>query len=175
MSSASSFSVLTTSAVLAPGQSLIDTLRFTPAAPGSAIADIVIVSNASSSPDTLEVGGIGKALTGIEISQTGVADEFGLIQNYPNPFNPSTTIRYALPYRSTVRIEVFNVLGQVVADLINGEQSAGFLRSTCGTPRFPAECISTGSRRCRPMILRSGLRPLERCFCSSDHDRNQKS
>ena len=126
MSSASSFSVRTPSAVLAPGQSLIDTLRFTPAAPGSAIADVVIVSNASSSPDTLEVGGIGKALTGIEISQTGVPGQFGLIQNYPNPFNPSTTIRYALPYRSTVRIEVFNVLGQVVADLINGEQSAGF-------------------------------------------------
>jgi hypothetical protein len=35
-------------------------------------------------------------------------------------------IRYALPYRSTVRIRVFNVLGQLITELFSGEEAAGY-------------------------------------------------
>jgi len=52
--------------------------------------------------------------------------EYRLAQNYPNPFNPSTTIEYALPNRSNVRIVITNMLGQQVALLVNGEQEAGY-------------------------------------------------
>ena len=51
---------------------------------------------------------------------------YELAQNYPNPFNPSTTIRYALPVTSRVKLTVYNVLGQVVGELVNQEQMAGW-------------------------------------------------
>ncbi len=45
--------------------------------------------------------------------------EFRLYQNYPNPFNPSTAIAFDLPTRSKVRLTIYNVLGQPVAELTN--------------------------------------------------------
>ena len=111
---------------LSPGQSFTDTLTFSPSSIGLVQTSILIVSNSGTSPDTLMVDGSGQSATGVELSQTGVPDQFGLSQNFPNPFNPSTLIRYALPYRSAVRIQVFNVLGQLIAELVSGDQAAGY-------------------------------------------------
>ena len=51
--------------------------------------------------------------------------DYSLEQAYPDPFNPTTVIEYTLPVNSRVRMQVVNVLGQVVATLIDGVRSAG--------------------------------------------------
>lgn len=51
--------------------------------------------------------------------------DFALSQNYPNPFNSRTLIRFALPSRTWVKIEIFNILGQKITSLIDGELGSG--------------------------------------------------
>ncbi|MDD4309707.1 MAG: T9SS type A sorting domain-containing protein [Candidatus Cloacimonetes bacterium] len=50
---------------------------------------------------------------------------FALEGNYPNPFNPSTTVRFSIPNEGKVKLSIYNIRGQKVADLIDGELSAG--------------------------------------------------
>jgi sugar lactone lactonase YvrE len=52
-------------------------------------------------------------------------DRFFLDQNYPNPFNPNTTIRFSLPQQSMVKLELFDILGSRITQLVSGEFAAG--------------------------------------------------
>jgi hypothetical protein len=51
---------------------------------------------------------------------------FEVSQNYPNPFNPSTRINYSLPFDSRVTVEVYNITGEKMGQLVNEEKSAGY-------------------------------------------------
>lgn len=73
----------------------------------------------------LQVHGGAPTNIGASGNKYPIPTVYSLDNNFPNPFNPSTTIRYGIPTRSRVRVEVINVLGQKVAELVNTEKEAG--------------------------------------------------
>ncbi|MBX2992942.1 MAG: T9SS type A sorting domain-containing protein [Bacteroidetes bacterium] len=64
------------------------------------------------------------------VPEANIPKEFALHQNYPNPFNPTTTFRFDIPKTSHVILNVFNVMGQEVATVVNGVREAGEHRET---------------------------------------------
>ncbi|UCE66003.1 MAG: T9SS type A sorting domain-containing protein [Candidatus Zixiibacteriota bacterium] len=65
-------------------------------------------------------------MTGVDENNIVLPKRFILCQNYPNPFNPNTIIKFGLPVKSDVRLEIFDILGRSVNVLINGELAAGY-------------------------------------------------
>jgi hypothetical protein len=59
------------------------------------------------------------------LSPPNIPDKVSLAQNYPNPFNPTTVISYTIPKAMTVKLEVYNVLGNKVTVLVNCWVEAG--------------------------------------------------
>ena len=73
-----------------------------------------------------------------EISEA-IPTEFALRQNYPNPFNPSTKISWQTPISGYQTLKVYDVLGNEVASLVNGEKPAGIYEIS-----FNASQLSSG-------------------------------
>ena len=65
--------------------------------------------------------------------------EFNLLQNYPNPFNPTTTLQFTLPFDASVMLNVYNLVGEKVAEVINEELAAGLHKI-----QFNGENLSSG-------------------------------
>jgi hypothetical protein len=62
----------------------------------------------------------------VEVELNNIPTEYSLYQNYPNPFNPTTTMKFGLPKDGMVTLEVYNLIGEKVAALINQELTAGY-------------------------------------------------
>jgi len=91
--------------------------------------DLVFIYNTRSQPGQIALDQVEPKFERVSVSLTGVGQalptEYALAQNYPNPFNPETEIGLSLPADSHVRLEIFNVLGQKVSTLVDGDMPAG--------------------------------------------------
>lgn len=83
-------------------------------------------------------------VTGVEMDPLPVPTTFELSQNFPNPFNPTTEIRFSLPRESEVKLVVFDIMGRVVATLVDQHMSAGGHRVTWNGRTQDGQAVSSG-------------------------------
>jgi hypothetical protein len=84
---------------------------------------LITISNADTGFGISDVGTIS-SITGIEDENTSPVGYF-LDQNYPNPFNPITKIKFSHPKSEYVTIEIYNMSGQKIIELLNNEINEG--------------------------------------------------
>jgi len=98
---------------------------------GSVIADSLITITF---PEPVDLSDAASLLIFINLDNTtdinddmgiGQPGNFRLSHNYPNPFNPSTTIRFSIPQQEKVSLKIIDVLGRIIAVLVNGILPAG--------------------------------------------------
>jgi hypothetical protein len=93
--------------------------------------------NSSNASNIASAWGVDKMIgEGREFS--GIPTVYSLEQNYPNPFNPETKIQFSLPEDSNVKLEIFNLQGQIVATLVDGSFPAGFHTARFDATSFPS-------------------------------------
>ncbi|MCP4632365.1 MAG: T9SS type A sorting domain-containing protein [candidate division Zixibacteria bacterium] len=83
---------------------------------------VPVIEYTGSAPD---MGAFEYDMTGINDYSFVLPEKIRLSQNYPNPFNVSTQIQYYLHNRSSVQFDIYNIMGQHVQSLPQGEQQSG--------------------------------------------------
>lgn len=83
---------------------------------------------------------------GVRENDLGAVTEYALVQNFPNPFNPTTQIRFDLVEPQTVHLSVYNLVGQEVVTLAEGEFAAGHHFVTFNAAGLPTGIYFYGIR-----------------------------
>ena len=81
---------------------------------------------------------------GVDNRSETLPQGFALEQNFPNPFNPITTLRYELPEDSFVDVTVYDMLGNVVSNLVNANQSSGYKSVQWNATNNQGQPVSAG-------------------------------
>lgn len=82
--------------------------------------------------------------TDVNDGQDQLPETFALAQNYPNPFNPTTEIEFALPSPGVVHLDIYNVVGQRVRELVGGYLPAGRHRVTFDSRSEDGRTLASG-------------------------------
>ena len=69
---------------------------------------------------------VSVSITGVDKGTKLKANDFKLFPNYPNPFNPVTIISYRVKKRGYVKLNIYNIKGERITNLINEEKAAGY-------------------------------------------------
>ena len=85
----------------------------------------------------IDLNGSSEYSDEVEVELT--PSEFALYQNYPNPFNPITNIKFDIPKTAKINLIVYNLLGEKIATLLDGDKEAGFYEV-----KFDASSFSSG-------------------------------
>jgi hypothetical protein len=75
---------------------------------------------------------------GVPSSEPTIVTDYALHQCYPNPFNPTTTITFDLVENGFVNLKVYNLMGQEVAQIVNGTMDVGRYAVTFDGSNLPS-------------------------------------
>ena len=120
-------------------------------APSSDIGEVIFSGSGLATGGNSSTGGDHVYTTAISISPQQVSTqndkinmEFSLHQNYPNPFNPLTTLSYNIPHNNLVTITIYDMLGNVVNNLLNEYQDSGYKTRVWDATNNQGELVSAG-------------------------------
>ncbi|NOZ07395.1 MAG: T9SS type A sorting domain-containing protein [FCB group bacterium] len=100
-------------------------------------------SDVFTSDDQFEITEV-KAASGSSYLNIAMADEFALLSNYPNPFNPETSINYTITKEGPVELAIYNLIGEKVATLIQGNSAAGAYSTVWNGTDDSGQAVSSG-------------------------------
>ena len=80
----------------------------------------------------------------LSLEMENVPNTFSLQQNYPNPFNPSTTLQYELPNDEFVNIIIYDMLGNVINNLVHDNQNSGYKSVQWNATNNQGQQVSAG-------------------------------
>jgi hypothetical protein len=148
----------TSQQTLQPLDTLTVEVVFEPEAEGEYQGNIMMVCN-DPYQDTVLVPLTGTCVANsVPILTEPIPSKFALKQNYPNPFNASTTIRFDLNRTDHVSVRIYDVLGRVVATLVDSRLNAGTHEIHFNAADLPSgiyfyRCVTSSNSECIKMVL----------------------